>query len=565
MQNKLERRIAQGRGTEPADLVIKNVRLFDLVTGQLIETDIAITDDTITGTYGRYEGRQIIDGKNRIAVPGFIDTHLHVESSLVTPYEFDRCVLPHGVTTAICDPHEMANVIGTQAFDYFLSAAERVIMDLRINLSSCVPATTLETSGARLEAEHLAPYCNHPKVIGLAEFMNFPGVLNADPGCIAKLNAFANGHIDGHAPLLRGKDLNGYIAAGISTDHEATTAEEALEKIRKGMTILIREGSVCKDLHALAPLLTPETSAFFAFCTDDRNPLEIAHEGHLDYMIRTAIAQGVAPLAAYRAASLTAATAFGLRDRGQIAPGKRADIVLLDDLEQCRVSDVLSAGRLVNDALFATRNVRPPVGLNSIRRTTPVTPADLTLTGSGHNRPVIGLIPGQIITDFLRADLPGQNGTILPDPQQDIAKVCVVARHGHNDNIGRGFVKGFGLKNGALASSVGHDSHNICVVGTNDADMAAAVNHLEANGGGFVAVRNGRIVAELALPVAGLMSDAPFETVQHDLENLRAQAREMGSTLDEPFLQLAFLPLPVIPHLKISDLGMIDVGKMELV
>ncbi|WP_215749013.1 MULTISPECIES: adenine deaminase [unclassified Gluconobacter] len=565
MQNAIQRRVAQGQGREPADLVVRNVRLLDLVTGELVPTDIAICGDRIVGTYGTYEGKQEIDGRGRIAVPGFIDTHLHVESSLVTPFEFDRCVLPHGVTTAICDPHEMANVLGRSAFDYFLAAAERTVMDLRVNLSSCVPATPMETSGATLDAADLVAYRDHPKVIGLAEFMNIPGVLNGDPGCLDKLAAFADGHIDGHAPLMRGKALNGYLAAGISTDHEATAAEEALEKVRKGMTVLIREGSVCKDLEALVPLLNVATSPFFAFCTDDRNPLEIAHEGHLDFLIRRAIELGVEPLAAYRAASLSAATAFGLRDRGQIAPGKRADVVLLDNLETCLVSDVISAGRLVTEALFAEREIIPPVGLGSVKLPGVVSASDMQIQGSGTDRPVMGLIPGQIITEYLRLTLPEENGQVLPDVPNDVAKVCVVARHGHNDNIGRGFVKGFGLKHGALASSVGHDSHNICVVGTNDADMATAVNRLEATGGGFVAVQNGKVLAELKLPVAGLMSDAPFEQVRDELIVLRKAAKDMGVSLEEPFLQLAFLPLPVIPHLKITDLGMIDVRTMELV
>ncbi|KXV36133.1 adenosine deaminase, partial [Gluconobacter japonicus] len=390
-------------------------------------------------------------------------------------------------------------------------------------------------------------------------------VLNGDPGCLDKLAAFAGGHIDGHAPLMRGKALNGYLAAGISTDHEATAAAEALEKVRKGMTVLIREGSVCKDLEALVPLLNVATSPFFAFCTDDRNPLEIAHEGHLDFLIRRAIELGVEPLAAYRAASLSAANAFGLRDRGQIAPGKRADIVLLDDLEKCLVSDVISAGRLVSDDLFAQRDIIPSVGLGSVKLPGAVTAADMEIHGSGVDRPVMGIIPGQIITEYLRLTLPEAEGQVLPDLTADVAKVCVVARHGHNDNIGRGFVKGFGLKHGALASSVGHDSHNICVVGTNDADMAVAVNRLEETGGGFIAVRDGQVLAELRLPVAGLMSDAPFEQVRDDLIVLRKASKEMGVSLEEPFLQLAFLPLPVIPHLKITDLGMIDVRTMEFV
>lgn len=558
------RRIAQGRGREPADLVIRDVRLLDLVTGALVPTDIAVTGDTVVGTYGRYEGRHVVEGAGRIAVPGFIDTHLHVESSLVTPLEFDRCVLPHGVTTAICDPHEMANVLGTAAFDYFLACAERTVMDLRVQLSSCVPATALETSGAEIGAADLARYAAHPKVIGLAEFMNFPGVLAGDPACLAKLEAFAGGHVDGHAPLVGGLDLNGYAAAGIRTDHEATGAEEALEKIRKGMTVLIREGSVSKDLAALAPLLTLETSPFLCFCTDDRNPLDVAEEGHIDGIIRLAIAAGVPPLAAYRSASLTAARAFGLGDRGMIAPGYRADIVLIDALESCRVSTVLSAGRVVDEALFAARGTVAPIGRDSMKAR-PVAAADFAVPGPGRGRPVIGVVPGRIITEHLTLDLPDADGTVGPDPARDVAKVCVVERHGRNGNIGRGFVQGFGMKRGAIASSIGHDSHNVCVVGVDDADMAAAVNHLGTIGGGFAVVERGIVIADLALPVAGLMSDRSHEDVHAALLPLRIAARTLGVTLAEPFLQVAFLPLPVIPHLKISDLGMVDVNRMALI
>jgi adenine deaminase len=561
---RLRDRILQGRGAEPADLVLKNVRLFDLVSGALAPTDIAICGETIVGTYGEYRGAHEIDGGGRIAVPGFIDSHLHVESSLVTPFEFERCVLPHGVTTAVCDPHEMANVLGTAAFDYFLACSERMVMDLRVQLSSCVPATHLETSGARIEAADLTPYREHPKVIGLAEFMNFPGVLNADPGCLAKLEAFADGHVDGHAPLLRGRDLNGYLAAGIRTDHETTGAEEALEKIRKGMTVLIREGSVSKDLHALAPLLTIENSPFLALCTDDRNPLDIAEEGHLDFMIRTLIGLGCPPLAVYRAASLSAANAFGLRDRGMIAPGRRADIVLLDDLEQCAVSAVLAGGRVVEEVLFEERDPVRPIGLNSVKAE-PVTAEDFRIPGGSGPVSVIGVLPGRIITEHLRLELPTRNGDRQIDLAQDVIKIAVIARHGINRNIGRGFVNGFGLKRGAIASSVGHDSHNICVIGVDEADMAAAVNRVIALQGGFVVVSDGAVLAELPLPIAGLTSDRPFEEVRGALYPLRDAARALGVTFREPFLQVAFLPLPVIPHLKITDMGLVDVDRFELV
>ena len=562
--DRLKRAIGQGSGKEPADLVLKGGAFFDLVSGNIVASDIAISGDTIVGTFGTYEGRREIDIAGKVVVPGFIDTHLHVESSLVTPFEFDRCVLRHGVTTAICDPHEIANVLGVAGIRYFLDCAVETVMDLRVQLSSCVPATHLETSGARLTADDLKPFMSHPKVIGLAEFMNFPGVLFHDPECLDKLALFEGRHIDGHAPLLRGLDLNGYLSAGIRTDHETTTAEEALEKLSKGMHILIREGSVSKDLHALIPIITERNSPFIALCTDDRNPLDIAEEGHLDFMIRTAIAHGAPPLAAYRAASISAAKAFRLHDRGLVAPGWRADLVILDDLEGCAVSQVISAGRPVAEALFEHRKPVAPVGFGSVKSRL-VTEDDFFVTGDGKDSHVIGVTPGKIITGHLMMDLPAGNGGVRVDLRQDAIKVAVIERHGKNGNIGRAFVHGFGLKHGAIGSTVGHDSHNICVVGANEADMAVAVNRLIGMGGGFVVVDEGKVLAELALPIAGLMSDLSFEAVREALIPLRAAAKSLGTVLPEPFLQVAFLPLPVIPHLKLSDRGLVDVDRFTLI
>jgi adenine deaminase len=435
--------IDQGRGIVPADVVLKGGRVFDLITGDLVPSDVAICGDTIVGVFGSYAGRQEIDCAGQILVPGFIDTHLHIESSLVTPFEFDRCVTPRGVTTAICDPHEIANVCGLSGIHYFLEASAETLMDIRVQLSSCVPSTHMETAGARLDAADLVPLMDHPRVIGLAEFMNFPGVLMKDPACLDKLDAFRGRHIDGHAPLLRGNDLNGYIAAGIRTEHEATSAEEALEKLRKGMRVLIREGSVSKDLHALMPLLTERFAPYLCLCTDDRNPLDIAEHGHLDYMIRTAIAGGASPLAVYRAASLSAAEAFGLKDRGLIAPGKRADIVVIDSLEGCHATRVFAGGVAATPAAFAARRMIPPVARRSVKARA-VVASDFRTAGNRTETPVIGVIPGKIITEHLTVDIAPVDGDKRPDPARDLIKIAVVERHGVNGNHATGFVRGFG-------------------------------------------------------------------------------------------------------------------------
>ena len=560
----LNARIEQGRGDEPADIVLTGGRIFDLVTGTFIAGDIAICGDTIVGIADHYEGREMIDVSGLILVPGFIDTHLHIESSLVTPFEFDRCVAPLGITTAICDPHEIANVIGAGGIKWFQNASEHMVMDLRVQLSSCVPSTDMETAGARIEAADIARLRDHPSGIGLAEFMNYPGVIHRDPAVLAKLELFDGQHIDGHSPQLSGRDLNAYIAAGIRTEHEATTAEEALEKLQKGMRVLIREGSVSKDLTALQPVLTDRTAPYMCLCTDDRNPLDIAEHGHLDYMIRRLIALGTPPLAAYRAASLSAAEAFGLKDRGLIVPGKRADIVALGSLEACDAQMVFCAGRRVEPARFEARPHLPQMGRNSVH-TRELQAADFRSAENHSTSDVIGIIEGQIITEHQRVEIDIVDGDKAPDPTRDLLRIAVIERHGKNGNIATGFVRGFGLKAGAIASTVCHDHHNIACVGASYADMALAANRLSAIEGGFVVVRDGQVLAELALPVAGLMSLEPFETVRDKLVDLRAAARGLGVVLDEPFLQLAFLALPVIPALKITDRGLVDVTRFELI
>ena len=547
--DELGRRIDQGSGRVAADLVIRNARILNVATGTLDAGDVAMCGDTIVGTHDSYRGRHEIEARGRIVAPGFIDTHVHIESSMVVPSEFEQGVLPRGTTTAICDPHEIANVLGIAGIRYFLAASESLAMTLRVNLSSCVPSTDLETAGARLEIADLLPLRAHPAALGLAEVMNFPGVLAKDPGLLAKLSAFAGAHVDGHAPLLRGLPLNGYLAAGIRTDHECTLVEEAREKLAKGMFVLMREGSIAKNVATLAPLLSDRTWPRMAFCTDDRNPLEIVEEGHIDAAMRIAIAAGAPPMAVYRAASLGAATAFGLRDRGIVAPGYRADLVLLDDLDAVAVAGVVCGGRIVGPELFVGRHHPDPVGFGSVRRA-PVTAAELAPAPASAETPVIGARPFSLITDHLA------HGGLDEPPLQ----LAVLERHGRNGNIGRGWVAGFGPLRGAIASSIGHDCHNLIVAGDDPGDMAAAVNHLIAIEGGAAVVRDGKVLADLPLPVAGLMNDRGFHFVETRLRPLRAAAAECGCRLSEPLLQLAFLPLPVIPHLKLTDRGYVAAG-----
>ncbi len=559
----LEQRIAQGRGDGPADLVLRGAQVFDLVTGDLIPGDVAVCGKTIVGIGAAYEGCAVIDVSGLILVPGFIDTHLHIESSLVTPYEFDRCVTPRGVTTAICDPHEIANVLGLDGIRYFQAASEQTLMDIRVQLSSCVPSTDMETSGAEIAAEDLCSVMGHRSGIGLAEVMNYPGVIHRDPGMMAKLRLFEGAHVDGHCPQLSGRDLNAYCSAGIRTEHEATTPEEAREKLQRGMRILIREGSVSKDLDALQALLTDVTAPYMCLCTDDRNPLDIAEEGHLDHMIRRLIALGSSPLATYRAASLSGAEAFGLKDRGLIAPGRRADIVAVGTLEACDVRLVLCGGRVADASTFAARYEIPPIGRNSVNAPK-VRPEDFRHAGNRAETDVIGILNGKILTEHLHEEIAPQNGDKCPDVARDLVRIAVVERHGKNGNIATGFVQGFGLQAGAIASTVCHDHHNIVCVGVDYADMAVAVNRLGKIEGGFVVVEGGQVRAELALPMAGLMSLERFELVRDRLIGLRAAAKSLGVTLQEPFLQLAFLALPVIPALKITDRGLVDVTRFEI-
>ena len=529
----------------PADVVIRGARLFDLATGELTHADLALCGERIAAVGEGYEGRTVVDARGLTAVPGFVDAHCHVESSLLTPYEWERLVLPHGVTAAVCDPHELANVAGAAAIDYFRACAAGMLLRLQVQIPSCVPALPGEEAGAALDARAIAPYAADG---ALAEFMNVPGVLGGDPDALAKLAAFSGRPVDGHAPLVSGDALNALCAAGVANDHECCSAAEALGKIRRGMTVLIRAGSVAKNLDALAPLLTLTLCDRLCLCTDDRDPLDVRDEGHLDAAIRAAIARGLDPLAVYRAACLTPARAFGWQGRGLLAPGFAADVALLSDLAGCRVERVVCRGRLVDDAAFAARPPAPDdAPFRRSVRCRPLTPGDFAPPPRAGAR-AIAVGEGTLLT----RDVPAEG--------DGLALGALVERHGGSGRVGKAWVAGFGLRAGALASTVGHDSHNLCVVGADPADMAAAANAVREQGGGFAVAAGGAVRACLPLPIGGLMADRPAAEVADALAGLRRAAREAtGTPLANPFLALAFLPLPVIPEARLTLGGFIHV------
>jgi adenine deaminase len=556
----LRRRLRAAQGHEPCDLVVRDVRWLDVFGCRFLEGDVAIKDGVVVGLAPGLEAERVIDGRGAHVVPGFIDAHVHLESSLLVPESFQRAVLPHGTTTAVCDPHELANVLGVPGIELFLDAAERMAggLDLRVMLSSCVPATSFETNGAGvLDAAMLSPLLARKSALGLAEVMNVPGVLSGDPLVIDKLVAFDGRPLDGHAPLVRGRALSAYACAGITTCHESSELDEAREKLQNGIAVWIREGSVAKDLDALAPLLTLATSTSIGFCTDDRNPLDIAQEGHLDWLVRSALKKDIPAEVVYRAASWSVARHYGLAGParggervGAIAPGFRADLVILDDVGTCAIRDVLVAGRRVSELDLPRPAVTTPP--NSVRAAIPEA-ADLE--GPAGMVHVIGVRPGRILTDraVARHDAPG------------VRRLSVLERHGKGSKPANGYVTGFGEIDGAIASSVGHDSHNLVVVGRDVADMRVALAALADMHGGFCVASRGNVLARLALPLGGLMSLDEPGAIARSLEELRAASRAIGCVLPEPFLQLAFLSLPVIPSLKLTDRGLMDVDAFRLI
>ena len=562
---RLQRRLQAARGEAPADLVLTGGRLANVYTGEWQETDVALFDGIVVGL-GDYPGPRL-DVTGRYLLPGFIDGHLHVESSMLTPRELARALLPLGTTTVVADPHEIANVWGSPGLDYLLDASDGLPVDFFFMLPSCVPASPLETSGARLEAEDLERYRRHPRILGLAEVMNFPGLVAGDQGLLAKLALFPRGPVDGHAPLLSGRALNAYRMAGIGSDHECTRLAEAREKLELGFFLMLREGSLAKNLADLLPAVTPASLRRTMLVTDDSHPEDLACTGHLNHLLRQAVSLGLDPLAAVTMVTLNPAEYFRLRDRGAVAPGLAADLVVVEDLAEFRIDKVFKHGKLLVDQ---GRLLAEPDAPSGAVPASPMHVKDLGLEAfsppvAGEVVKVIGLIPGQLLTEKRLLPTPSQNGCLAAVPAQDLLKLAVVERHHGTGNLGLGLVQGFGLPRGALASSVAHDSHNIVVVGADEMDMLLAVRHLANLGGGMTVVAGGKVLADLALPIAGLMSPWPLERVAAAYGALKEAYRALGGILPDPFMALSFLALPVIPALKLTDLGLVDVNRFQVV
>ena len=562
---QLSAMIPAARGQQPVDLLLTNARLINVFSGEIAPADLAVAGGYIVGV-GPYPAHTTTDLGGKLVAPGFIDAHCHIESAMTGIAAFARAVMPCGTTTVVADPHEIANVLGAEGIDYMLRASNGQPLNVYFMLPSCVPATQLETAGAILTADDLQSLLSHPKILGLAEMMNFPGVLKADPEVLRKI-ALARRHhkpIDGHAPGLTGRDLFAYLAAGISSDHECTTAGEAREKLAAGMHIMIREGSAAKNLQDLLPAVNATTARRMMWCTDDRHPHDLLALGHVDALVRQAIRSGLDPLLAIQMATINPADYFGLRDAGALAPGRRADLVVISDLADLSIEQVYCRGVRVaeNGRMLAQIKTPEPEACRPSMQVD-VDGLDFSIAAGGRHIRVIDLVEDQIITRQFTAEALVREGNAVADISADILKIAVVERHQGSQRIGKGFVRGFGLRRGALASSVAHDSHNIVVVGVSDPDMHTAVKAVVAMGGGLAVADQGDVRACLPLPIAGLMSIEPLETVRRQLDGLLAAAREFGSALNDPFMTLSFLALPVIPELKITDKGLVDVLRFE--
>lgn len=564
---QLNKLIRVARGDSPVDLLLKNVNLVNVVSGEIYPTDIAIASQFVVGIGPGYSGHNELDLTGLYAAPGFIDGHVHIESSMVTISQFARAVVPLGTTSVIADPHEIANVMGYEGIRFMMESAKYNPLNVFFMLPSCVPSTKMETAGSQLRAFDILPFMGEKWVVGLGEVMNFPGVIQGDEEVLDKLKITTEKRIDGHAPGVSGKNLSAYIAAGISSDHESTTPEEALEKLRMGMYIMIREGTGTKNLRDLLRMVTPENSRRCIFCTDDRHPHDILNEGHINFMIKTAIDYGIDPITVMRMATLNAAEYFNLRKLGFLAPGNFADIVIIEDLKKLNVKMVIKNGETVaeNGQLNYHPTFKPDVKLRSSVNIKWLEGNEFQIPVRGERCRVIGLIRDQIVTEELIETPKVENGFIQSDPDRDILRCYVVERHHASGNIGKGLVKGFGLKKGAIASSISHDSHNIVVVGVNNEDIFKVVAQINKMGGGLAVACDGQIIGVLELPIAGLLSPEPLEVVNEKLQILNQKTYQLGCRLEDPFMTISFLALPVIPRLKITDLGLVDVDKFEFV
>ena len=554
---KKRRIINAADGREPSDLVLKNATYVNVFSNELCHADIAVAEGLIVGM-GQYSGTVEEDCTGKIVLPGFLDAHIHLESSLVSPKEFVKAVLPHGTTTVITDPHEIANVMGTDGIEYMLQATEGLPVDVRFMLPSCVPATPLDESGASLDYRAIDSFYDHPRVQGLAEMMNFVGIIAGDDQPVEKIVASQAHHkkIDGHAPDLVGNDLNAYIAAGVYSDHECSTVEDAIAKLERGQYIMIREGTAARNLDALLPLLTPQYYTYCMFCTDDKHPNDLLEKGHIDYIVRRAIKSGVDPIIAVKCASHHAARYFLLNNRGAIAPGFLADFVVIDNFDDFNILEVYKKGKLMFDGKTVTPFEAPEIDPHLVKRsheTFHVAHLEATDFIESRPRAVLGMVPGEIVT----TDAGYAEKISVED---DILKIAVIERHKNTHHIGIGYIKGYGLKSGAVATSISHDSHNIIVVGANEEDMAAAVNRVVELGGGIVVMDDGKVLGELQLQIAGIMSEAPLIEVNEALENAKEQAFKLGVSRGvDPFMTLSFMALTVIPTLRLTTRGVFDV------
>lgn len=569
-KEELKKLILTASGARKADTVIKNCKVVNVFSGKIIEGDIALCGDQIAGV-GEYEGEVEIDAEGRYAAPGFIDSHIHIESSYLSPEELGMLLVPHGGTTIIADPHEIVNVLGIPGLDYMMKAAENTKLDIKYMLPSCVPATPFEHAGAVIDAEDMEDPILRDNILGLGEFMNFPGVVNADDATLDKLMVAkdAGKLIDGHSPGITRKALNAYCAARIRADHECDTIQDFEERLDNGMYVMLRQGSACKNLKSLLPAVTPENSRRVIFCSDDRQPKTILEEGHLDNHLRLCVEEGLDPVTAIRMATLNAAECFGLDDRGAIAPGYRADIVLLDDLKDFKADKVWVAGELTADQgkylpEVIKEDITPVMGSVHLKD---FSAEKFKMNLKGNRVHTIEIQPGGVVTKKSVDEIQVKDGEFVFDPGQDIVKVAVVERHQLTGNVACGFLKGYGIKEGAVALSVAHDSHNIIVVGVSDEEMAFAVEALKEQSGGVVLVKDGKVIESMPMPIAGLMSDQSAEWVDAKLTALHEKAYEVLGVNDdvEPVMTLCFMSLAVIPELKLTDEGLFDVTKFAFI